>query len=281
MRSGAEAVRRVGGASAPAGRLDFHVLRRLDGTSRTDPAAVVPPPPGLTAADLENAVRHAAANVTVRTRPHPDSPDGEGWLIAWGRELDVRTVADRGPDTVTGLAVASYLAKYATKGTEVTGYASARITRDTLQLHASATGTHAERLIDACWTVGHAQGRMCGKAGYRSLRRWAHMLGFGGHFLTKARHYSVTFADLRQARIDYRRHQETGPEFASFERQDQVDTETTIVLTSLSYAGNGWRTFGDALLANTAADQARKRRETAREELADEYASPTDQQLVA
>jgi hypothetical protein len=27
------------------------------------------------------------------------------------------------------------------------------------------------------------------------------MLGFGGHFLTKARHYSATFADLRAARV--------------------------------------------------------------------------------
>jgi hypothetical protein len=251
------------------GAVHFHVLFRLDGTSREDPAAVIPPPPGLTAADLENAIRQAAANLTVRTSPHPDSPDGEGWLIAWGRELDVRTVADRGQDSVTGLAVAGYLAKYATKGTEVTGHACARITRDTLDLYASATGTHAERLIDACWHVGHAQGRMCGKADYRSLRRWAHMLGFGGHFLTKARRYSVTFSALRQARIDYRRHQETGPEFASFERQEEVDTKTTIVLTSLSYAGNGWRTFGDALLANTAADQARKRRETARDALSD------------
>jgi hypothetical protein len=79
------------------GAVHFHVLFRLDGTSRKDPAAVVPPPSGLTAADLENAIRQAAANVTVRTSPHPDSPDGEGWLIAWGRELDVRTVADRGP----------------------------------------------------------------------------------------------------------------------------------------------------------------------------------------
>jgi hypothetical protein len=113
---------------------------------------------------------------------------------------------------------------------------------------------------------------MCGKASYGSLRRWAHMLGFGGHFLTKARHYSVTFSALRQARIIYRRHQENGPDYAAFQGQDQVDTETTVVLTSLSYAGTGWRTFGDALLANTAADQARKRREIAREELADKYA---------
>jgi hypothetical protein len=164
---------------------------------------------------------------------------------------------------------------------KVTGHASVRLTRDTLQLHASATGTHVERLIEACWYVGHAQGRMCGKADYQSLRRWAHMLGFGGHFLTKARRYSCTFTDLRQARVTYRRHQETGPEFASFERQDQVDTETTIVLTSLSYAGTGWRTFGDALLANPAADQARKRREVAREELAAEYAGAAGPQLAA
>ena len=145
-----------------------------------------------------------------RLLPHPSpprQPDGEGWLIAWGRELDVRTVADRGPGAVTGLAVASYLAKYATKGTEASGHASARITPDSLDLHADPAGTHTQRLIDACWHIGHASGRMCGKVTYASLRRWAHMLGFGGHFLTKARRYSVTLTALRQARITYRRHQ--------------------------------------------------------------------------
>ena len=40
-----------------------------------------------------------------------------------------------------------------------------------------------------------------------------------------------------------------------------------------NYAGTGWKTSGDALLANTAADQARKRREAGREQLADEYSS--------
>ena len=263
------------------GAVHFHALFRLDGTSRKDPDAVVPPPAGLTVADLEDAVRHAAANVAVRTSPHPDSPDGEGWLITWGRELDVRPVADRGQGTVTGLAVASYLAKYATKGTEVSGHASARITRDTLDFYASPTGAHAERLIDACWYIGHAQGRMCGKATYGSLRRWAHMLGFGGHFLTKARRYSVTFSALRQARVTYRRHHEDGPDYQPFERQENVDTETTVVLTSLSYAATGWRTFGDALLANTAADQARKRRQIGREEFAVEYArTPVDRKAA-
>lgn len=115
---------------------------------------------------------------------------------------------------------------------------------------------------------------MRGKATYSSLRRWAHMLGFGGHFLTKARRYSVTFAALRQARIDYRRHQETGPDYEPLDRQDDLDDETTLVLTSLTYAGTGWHTFGDALLANTAADQARRRHEAGRQEFASEYAVP-------
>jgi hypothetical protein len=41
----------------------------------------------------------------------------------------------------------------------------------------------------------------------------------------------------------------------------------TCSASAVSYAGTGWRTFGDVLLANTAADQARKRRETARSEI--------------
>ncbi|HEX2319300.1 MAG TPA: replication initiator, partial [Streptosporangiaceae bacterium] len=37
------------------------------------------------------------------------------------------------------------------------------------------------------------------------LNRWTHMLGYRGHFLTKSRRYSVTFTQLRQARISHRR----------------------------------------------------------------------------
>ena len=255
------------------GAVHFHALLRLDGTSRKDPAAIITPPPGITAADLQDAIRQAAATVCFRTRPHPDSPDGEGWLIAWGRELDVRTVADRGPDTVTGLAVAGYLAKYSTKGTEASGHVSARITPASLDLYADPAGTHTQRLIDACWYIGHAGGRMCGKVTYASLRRWAHMLGFGGHFLTKARRYSVTLTALRQARITYRRHQDTGPGYQPLRTQDAADPQTTIILATLSYAGTGWHATGDALLANTAADQARKRREAGRDQLASEYNS--------
>src|SRR5262249_23624903 len=40
---------------------------------------------------------------------------------------------------------------------------------------------------------------------YAGLRRWAHMLGFGGHFLTKSRRYSIAFRILREARTAFRR----------------------------------------------------------------------------
>jgi hypothetical protein len=59
--------------------------------------------------------------------------------------------------------VASYLAKHSTKGTEVTGHASARITPETLDLYAKPDGTHPERLIAACWKTG-------ADPGYISLR---------------------------------------------------------------------------------------------------------------
>jgi hypothetical protein len=97
------------------------------------------------------------------------------------------------------------------------------------------------------------------------------MLGFGGHFLTKARRYSVRFADLRQARISYRRGQDTGPDHGPIRTADHTGDETILVVGTFTYAGTGWRTTGDALLANTAADQARKRRQAGRDQLADEY----------
>ena len=213
----------------------------------------------------------ARRTITWTTPAHPASPGG--WVIGWGAELDVRPITLRGTGTVTDLAVASYLGKYSTKGTEPAGHASARITPATIDLYAHSDGTHPERLIHACWTLGS-------HPGYVSLRRWAHMLGFGGHFLTKARRCSVTLTALRQARITYQRHHDTGPEYRPLDSHDD-EAETTLVLNWLTFTGTGWHTTADALLANTAADQARKRRETGHEELAAEYAASTDDRRAA
>jgi hypothetical protein len=244
------------------GAVHFHALLRLDGYDPADPDRILPPPPAITIADLADATRHAARAIAYRTAPHPAHPGG--WIIGWGTEIDIRVITLTGNGTITDLAVASYLAKYSTKGTEITGHASARITAETIDLHANPHGTHPERLIAACWTLG-------ADPGYASLRRWAHMLGFGGHFLTKAHRYSLRFTDLRQARISYWRRQDTGPEHGPIRSADHTDQETVLIIGTFSYAGTGWRTTGDALLANTAADQARKRRQAGRDQLADEY----------
>src|SRR5205814_944837 len=54
----------------------FHAIIRLDGRDPTDPAVILPPPPGLTVADLVDAVDHAARVTSFTTDPHPRRPDG-------------------------------------------------------------------------------------------------------------------------------------------------------------------------------------------------------------
>ncbi|GAA4564990.1 hypothetical protein GCM10023176_12070 [Micromonospora coerulea] len=111
---------------------------------------------------------------------------------------------------------------------------------------------------------------------YARLRRWAHMLGYGGHFLTKARRYSVTFQLLRDTRIAYRRHEDQAHDHPAVGGQlvDRLgEDDTTLIVGTLTFAGAGWHTTGDALLANTAAALARERRTTGREELAHELST--------
>jgi hypothetical protein len=104
------------------------------------------------------------------------------------------------------------------------------------------------------------------------------MLGYGGHFLTKARRYSVTFKLLRDTRVAFRRQQDQADGTAGVIRSvDHLDEETTLIVGALTFAGVGWHTSGDALLANTAAAMARARHEAGREELAHE----AGQQVVA
>ncbi len=117
---------------------------------------------------------------------------------------------------------------------------------------------------------------------YARLRRWAHRFGFGGHFLTKTRRRVVRFATLRNTRIDYRRtnQAQAATDPGTVRTADHLD-ETTLIVGTLTFAGVGWHTTGDALLANTAAALARSRHETGREELAHEIGSSPDAVPVA
>lgn len=234
------------------GVVHFHLVIRADGHHPDLPGVILPPPAGLTAARLQELITTTVPRVGFTTEPHPRNPTG--WRITWGEQLDIRPIRLTADGELTDRAAAGYLAKYATKSTEATGHTSRRLNADTIDLYADPTGTHTERLIAACWTLGTDKH-------WIGLRRWAHMLGYGGHFLTKARAYSVTFGHLRQLRTTWRRAQA-----AAHDQHEQHQQETTLVINWLTYAGAGWKTTGDALLANTAAALARERR-AAREEL--------------
>ena len=67
----------------------------------------------------------------------------------------------------------------------------------------------------------------------RNLRRWAHMLGFGGHFLTKSRRYSTTFGHVRENRAKHAR--DTAREIDGV---PEPDGDTVIVINHWRYAGS-------------------------------------------
>lgn len=235
------------------GVIHFHAVLRLDGHMPgvpADPQLVLAPPAGLGVTELDAAIRHAVATTSFTTEPHTDQP--EGWPTTWGKQLDIRPVKVASDGDLTDTAVAAYIAKYATKATEVCGHASSRLTQDTVDNFADPDGDHIQRLIAACWNLGT-------DPEWLGLRRWAHMIAFGGHFLTKARAYSLTFTRLRTDRIEWQRQQ----------HHQADDAEgTTLLINWLTYTGTGWRTTADAILAESAAARAREHRAIAREEIA-------------
>ena len=80
------------------------------------------------------------------------------------------------------------------------------------------------------------------------------MLGYGGHFLTKSRRYSVTFGQLRAARTDHRR-AATPPDGERDPWGRPLDDAVVLVLTTWTYAGTGYTsaTPGAELAAASAA----------------------------
>ncbi|HEX2323003.1 MAG TPA: replication initiator, partial [Streptosporangiaceae bacterium] len=97
------------------------------------------------------------------------------------------------------------------------------------------------------------------------LNRWTHMLGYRGHFLTKSRRYSVTFTQLRQARISHRR-TERHPDGQKDPWGRDLDDRIVLIISAWQYAGTGHATSGEHQLALAAAARAREHDRIAREE---------------
>ncbi|WP_250399626.1 replication initiator protein RepSA [Streptomyces cellostaticus] len=236
------------------GALHFHAVIRLDGPDGPD----TPPPSWATVQLLADAIRAAAAH-SYTSVSVPAAEDQPARTFRWGTQLDVRPVKAFGDGSdITEQAVASYVAKYATKAAENTGSLDRRI-GELSELDRHQVPDHTRRLITACKELDPLYPD-------RRLWAWAHMLGFRGHFSTKSRRYSTTLGALRQERADYR---------AAQEREalglDDTEPDTVLVLADWQYAGHG-HTPGESALAATIARDLQLNRETAREALRDHLA---------
>ncbi|MEU7894168.1 replication initiator [Nonomuraea sp. NPDC049152] len=211
------------------GVVHLHAVIRLDGPDGPES----PPPPWASAEALADAVRHAASAVTV---PIPAAGVEPAKVLRWGTQLDIRHIAMDGD--LTEQAVASYVAKYATKAAECVGALDQRINPltdlDTLPIR-----DHARRLIAACLRLGALD-----ELADLRLIQWAHMLGFRGHFSTKSRHYSTTMGDIRADRTEHAR-----AEAVTTGRLPLFDEDTVLVISHWEYVGKGLSPV-DALLAS-------------------------------
>ncbi|MGC0385116.1 replication initiator [Streptomyces sp. SAI-129] len=181
------------------GLVHFHAVIRLDGPDGPDSH----PPCWATVPLLVDSIRAVVGRVGLNA-------PGAGVIgpraLRFGAQVDVRPVTsyrrDAGERPASPASVAGYIAKYATKGAESAGAVDGRIrhARDMVMLPVRA---HVLRMIATCWWLGGLP-----EFAPLGLRRWAHMLGYGGHFSTKSRRYSTTLTALRQARTDHRADQQ-------------------------------------------------------------------------
>jgi hypothetical protein len=235
------------------GAVHFHALIRLDGPPVGDGFA--PAPRAVSAGVLAQVIEQVAAEVTLAAEPV--TPGGATRVLAFGAQVDTRVVrASRRTDDPDGPLsaeqVAGYLAKYATKSaTDTESLDNPHLRR----LHATTRDLAAQ--ADAAQDPASP---------YRLLGRWAHTLGFRGHFSTKSRRYSVTLGRLRRARhraqirIAAAARAGTTIDLCDLEAEllaDDTD-EATLVIGSWAYAGSGWANAGETALATAAAARARE-----------------------
>ncbi|GAA3056367.1 replication initiator protein RepSA [Kitasatospora albolonga] len=242
------------------GLVHFHAIIRLDGPE----GSTAEPPAWASAQLLTEAVKEAAGvSVTVVS-----DAIGERRLT-WGPQLDIREITR--PDTddtapLTDAAVAGYIAKYATKGAEGTGTVDRPLyctpckgrghgtapdgtTRPCAACDATGLAEgindldlaeHARHMIRACWQLGALT-----EFAHLKLTRWAHMLGFRGHFSTKSRRYSTTLGALRGARRTWQSEQARMRDGV-----EALDPDTTLLVSHWRYLASGYSP-GEELLAET------------------------------
>ena len=162
------------------GLVHFHAVIRLDGPD--GPAD--PPPAGLDLAALRAAITAAARAATLTTH----RPDGDTAGARLGHPAGPagghrdRAAADRGRATARSPtppwpATSPSTPPKAPARTE----GADRPIRDVAHIEHLRISDHHRRMITTAWELGGLD-----QYDGLNLRRWAHMLGFRGHFLTKS-----------------------------------------------------------------------------------------------
>jgi hypothetical protein len=244
------------------GAIHFHAVIRLDAaTACRCPDCLLPPPEPFAVDLLEDALKAAVAAVRVPCPPVDGRPERHA---RWGTQVDIHNITKDSDQAgeLSAEQVAGYIAKYATKATENFGSGlDRRIRADDLD-HLDGLPAYVAALVRAAWELG-GQPELEGLR----LRKWSHMLGFGGHWSTKSRRYSTTFTVLRRDRVTFakRRRASGGVPLDAWGRPE--DDQAAAVAASWVYVGAGYSTEGERWLALSAAARAREEREVAREEL--------------
>jgi hypothetical protein len=225
------------------GLVHFHAVIRIDGPTGPDS----PPPAAVTAELLTGAIHHAARSVEMST---PDNPVSGSRVLGWGQQVDVEPIEAGGSEDpeqrVRDARVAGYIAKYATKDTGVTTGVDTRL-RSAEHIEDLAASEHHKQMMRTCWRLGGLPELVD-----LGLRRWAHMLGFRGHFLTKSRRYSITFTAIRQSRAEHRL-------AAHLAELGVADTDAVTVVNDWTMTGIGYRSDAEREYADVIAETRRQR----------------------
>jgi hypothetical protein len=227
------------------GAVHFHIVFRLDGGEGRGSAA-----PGWASPEvLIEALDSARRATRVRV---PGEHGGVRELRFGGQPEKVGEPIFLDGDGYTVGMVASYLAKYVSKGTEDAHGCDVPITR-LLDIEDQGKTPHARSLMRAAWRLGGMEA-YAGK----KLRRWCHMLGYGGHVLTASRGYSVTRTALHEARAAHRAEQSP---------IEAAETTALIERSLFSYGGRGYGSRALEELAEDVREDMAFKRETVKDAL--------------
>lgn len=251
------------------GAIHFHALIRLDGP-RTS-TGFEPAPVAINGEDFAALVARAVPQVEYTAPPAFEGDPGR--LLRFGAQHDVRLVraGRRSDDPDAPLLpeqVAGYVAKYVTKSLADDDHTNGP------RRHYGRLRAEAEHLADLARQRATTLRRELPQLDpadeadpYERLVKWVNALGFRGHIATKSRRYSITLGALRRARRRFQalaeQSRRTGHpiDTADLERRllaEEFEDETTLVVGTWTYSGQGWHTRAETGLALATAARARE-----------------------